>query len=319
MSDLGKIIVIPEKVGLPLAMDRARPGADVFFEIGFGNGEFLAALASEKEGACFWGVEMSRSCLMRACRRVGRANLENVSLVSGDARFILKECVPSRSLDGIYMNFPCPWPKKKHAKRRVSAGEFPSEIAVVLKTGGFFELVTDEEWYGEEVREALSLHPMLSLESREISPLRRVTTKYERKWLAMGKRIYLSRFIKKQGNCPIKDSISGRAEDVHVQIPGKYDLNSFLPGLRNSEGQGMGNLWVFKGHYAAADGVRLLEVVTSDGSFEQKFFVQMIEREEGVLIKISPYSTPFLTDGVKGALEDLGLKLSRWGKEGPGE
>lgn len=319
MSDLGKIIVIPEKERLPLAVDRGRPGADVFLEIGFGNGEFLAALASERGDAQFWGVEMSRSCLMRACRRVEKANLTNVFLVSGDARFILKQCLPSCSLAGIYMNFPCPWPKKKHAKRRVSVGEFPSEIAAVLKRGGFFELATDEEWYGEEVREALSLHPTLSLSSWEISPPRKVTTKYERKWLAMGKRIFLSRFTKNQENCPIKYSMSGRVDDVHVQIPGKYDLNLFLQNLRNTEGQREGALWVYKGHYVAADGVCLIEVVTADGPFEQKFFVQMIQREDGVLIKISPYSTPFLTDGVKGALEHIGLKLSQPGKGGRGE
>ena len=114
MSDLNRTIVLPEKEILPLEMDRGKKGAEVFLEIGFGNGEFLENLAGENSDGVFWGVEMSRACLMRACRRFEKKELSNACLICGDARFILKECVPSCSLEGIFMNFPCPWPKKKH-------------------------------------------------------------------------------------------------------------------------------------------------------------------------------------------------------------
>ena len=309
MSDLKSIIVLPEKESLPLEMDRGKTGAEVFLEIGFGNGEFLENLAGKNRDRVFWGVEMSRACLMRACRRIEKKELSNACLICGDARFILKECVPSCSLEGIFMNFPCPWPKKKHSKRRVSSGEFSSEIARVLRPGGFFELVTDEEWYGMEVRDVLASHPALSLGAWEIDPPREVTTKYERKWLEMGKKIFLSRFVKRDGNSERKSGFLGRAEEVHVRVMGKHDLDSFLDSLYGLEGEAAGGRWVFKKQYASGDGARLIEVVAADGSFEQKFFLQGVQREEDVLFKVSPYSAPFLTPSVKGAIEMLAEKL----------
>ena len=312
MSDMYSTVVLPEKEILPLVMERGKEQADVFLEIGFGNGEFLAQRAGENWNNVFWGVEMSRACLMRAFRRIERKRLGNVFLVCGDARFFLKECVPSSSLQGIFMNFPCPWPKKKHSKRRVSSGAFSAEIARVLKPGGFFELVTDEEWYGMEVREALSSHPSLLLNTWEVNPPRNITTKYERKWLEMGKKIFLSRFLKRDGNCIKTGDFMGRAEEVHVRVSGRHDLDSFLDRLHGVEGEASDGMWVYKKNYAAENGVRLIEVITSDRSFEQKFFLQMVQREEDVLVKVSPFSAPFLTPSVKGAIEQLAEKLGTY-------
>ncbi len=309
MNETNSIIVLPEKERLPLAMDRGGAPEAVFLEIGFGNGEFLAALAKDKPGGVVWGAEMSGACLGRALRRISRESISNVFLLCADARFLLRECVPSGSLDGIYMNFPCPWPKKKHARRRVSSGDFPPEIARVLKPGGFFELVTDEEWYGREVKNALSACPDLVLESWEINPPRAVKTKYERKWLEMGKDIFMSRFARTKVRAGERKNYIGRAEDVHLCVPGKADLDSVLVGLRDEEGRAGGGVWVFKRTYASQDGARLIEVVTGDGAFEQKFFLQAVQREEDVLVKTSPYSTPFLTPAVRGAMEGLAERL----------
>ncbi|NLK18422.1 MAG: tRNA (guanosine(46)-N7)-methyltransferase TrmB [Synergistaceae bacterium] len=304
-----KIIVLPEKEKLPLAMDRGRAPEAVFLEIGFGNGEFLEALARNSPDAVFWGAEMSGACLVRALRRAGRRGLGNLFLVCADARFFLRECVPAASLDGIYMNFPCPWPKKKHARRRVSKGDFPSEIARTLKTGGFFELVTDEEWYGEEVRDALASCPGLAQEAREINPPRPVKTKYERKWLEMGKNIYMSRFVKPAPWGGERDDFIGRADDVHLCVPGRADLDFALRGLKNVEGRAQDGFWVYKRAYSSGEDARLIEVVSGDGAFEQKFFLQAIQRDEDILVKTSPYSTPFLTPAVRGAMEGLAERL----------
>ncbi len=308
VSDIRENIVVPEKEQLPLDVRRGSGLTRVFLEIGFGNGEFIVHLARQNPDAYFWGVEMSRSCVLRALKRIQGEGLNNVSLLCGDARFILKECIPKESLDGIYMNFPCPWPKKKHSKRRVSSGDFPSEISGVLRKGGFFELVTDEEWYGVEVRNVLSAHPSLQLGEWCINPPRLVTTKYERKWLEMGKKIFLSRFVKNNEEGYSERSIFlRRAEDVHIRVPGKGSLNVFVKGLYNQGGGNGESLWVYKRSYASGDGgAHLVEVVAGDGSFEQKFFLQIVEREEDVLVKIAPYSSPFLTTSVRGALEGLG-------------
>lgn len=309
MTDISYIIVAPENEPLPLDMTMNSSGARVFVEIGFGNGEFLTHLACRNPGDVFWGVEMSRSCILRALKRIQKTVPGNAFLVCCDARFFLKECVPPRSLNGVFMNFPCPWPKKKHSKRRVSSGDFSSVIANVLKPGGIFELATDEEWYGMEVRNSLSAVPGLELESWAVNPERDVTTKYERKWIGMGKKIYLSRFVKKEADTATNAAFPGRAERMHVRVSGKGSLDRFLKEIYG-QGEGDGEiLWVCKKNYASPDGVHLLEIVATDGAFEQKFFLQFVEREEDVLVKIAPYSSPFLTPSVKGAIEGTAEKL----------
>ena len=304
---------MPEKEQLPLDVRREKKGANVFLEIGFGNGEFLVHLARQNPEAVFWGVEMSRSCVLRALKRIHREELRNIFLLCGDARFILKECLPKESLDGIFMNFPCPWPKKKHSKRRVSSGDFPSEIASVLKEGGFFELVTDEEWYGMEVRNALAAHPLLELTEWRTNPPRPVTTKYERKWIEMGKGIFLSRLLKKEAESSVGNRCPGRAEAVHIRVPGKGSLKKFVNHIHNKGGDKGDALWVYKRYYESAEGNSyIIETVAGDGSFEQKFFIQILEREEDSLIKIAPYSSPFLTESVRGALEGMALMIETY-------
>ena len=309
MTDISHIIVAPENEQLPLAMTMNRSEARVFVEIGFGNGEFLTHIAGQNPDDVFWGVEMSRSCILRALKRIRKNVPGNAFLVCCDARFFLKECVPQGSLNGVFMNFPCPWPKKKHSKRRVSSGDFSSVIASVLKPGGIFVLATDEEWYGMEVRNALSAVPGLELESWAVNPERDVTTKYERKWIGMGKKIYLSRFVKTESDAARIPASPGRAGQMHVRVTGKGSLDLFLKEIYG-QGEGEGEtLWVCKKTYASPDGVHLLEIVATDGAFEQKFFLQFVEREEDVLVKIAPYSSPFLTPSVKGAIEGTAEKL----------
>ncbi len=302
-------IVIAERESLPLDMKLGRKKA--YLEIGFGNGEFLAYMAREDRESSWWGIEMSRSCVLRARSRIEREGLSNARILSGDARFFLRKCLAGESLDGIYMNFPCPWPKKRHSKNRVSNGSFPSEVARVLKKGGFFELCTDEEWYGLEVREGMIAHPHLEETAWQVDPIRPIRTKYERRWLEMGKSIYLSRVEKETCAAGGDPHYPGRAEDVHVRVQRKGQSESVLKELFGREEKDGTSLWIYKRSYSDEGKCRILETVTMDGDFEQKFFLLIVEGEDDCLVKIAPYSTPFLTPAVKGAVMALAAELER--------
>ena len=309
MEEKFESIVMAERENLPLDMKRGRRKA--YLEIGFGNGEFLAYMAREDRESTWWGIEMSRSCVLRARKRVQREALPNVRILTGDARFFLRECLAGESLDGIYMNFPCPWPKKRHSKRRVSSGNFSSEVARVLKEGGFFELFTDEEWYGHEVREGMIAHPDLVEAVWQVDPTRPIRTKYERRWLEMGKNIYLSKVEKKTCAVGEDPQYLGRAEDVHVRVQRKGQTAGVLKDLCGREEKDGASLWIYKKSYSDDGKCRILETVTMDGDFEQKFFLLVVEREDDCLVKIAPYSSPFLTPAVKGALMALAAELER--------
>ncbi|MDR1377076.1 MAG: hypothetical protein LBJ22_06165, partial [Synergistaceae bacterium] len=116
-----------EKLKLPLDLAELSGGlAKAELEIGFGNGEFTVARAMAHPDTLMIGMEVSLSCAARCMRRVSRLKagnpqagaLSNLKIVCADARFMMKELFADASLDRVTMNFPCPWPKKRHARRR---------------------------------------------------------------------------------------------------------------------------------------------------------------------------------------------------------
>ncbi len=298
-----QIILNPEKSPLPLEISGCldRP---VLLEIGFGNGEFPVHLARSRPEDIVVGIEVSLTCVLKAARRAIRAGVGNVHFIMGDARFLLRECFPDMSLDVVYMNFPCPWPKSRHAKRRVTNPSFADALASVLKMGGYYELVTDEEWYAHEVGEILGAHPSMRLERYTVNPVRPVTTKYERKWMEMGKDIHLVR-IEKINNFTIKRVLSEVDAEMHLKAKIKELNLAKLRNLFNHEGGHKDSHWVFKDSFSNEQGVYLIEIIVSDQGFEQKFFIRIAESGEGVIFKLAETGSPFRTPAVKGALHDL--------------
>jgi tRNA (guanine-N7-)-methyltransferase len=115
---------------------------------------------------------------------VEAAGLTNVRVASGDARVLLAEMVPPASLEAVRVFFPDPWPKARHAKRRLVTGEFADLVADRLVDGGHLHVATDIEPYAEQVRSVLVGHPSLVLAG---DVPWRPTTKYERRGAAAGR------------------------------------------------------------------------------------------------------------------------------------
>ncbi|MCH1927501.1 methyltransferase domain-containing protein, partial [Shewanella sp. C31] len=88
-------------------------------EIGFGDGRFTASLAKEHPDWLVLGAEVSAASVLRAYKRVRRENLGNVRLYHGTGPFALRNLVPPGSLLAAIVNFPDPWPKKRHQGRRL--------------------------------------------------------------------------------------------------------------------------------------------------------------------------------------------------------
>lgn len=281
--------------------------APVMGEIGFGNGEFLVYLAKVSPHTLFFGLEVSRTCILKCRARAESAGLRNIALLSGDARFLLRECFPDETFDGLYMNFPCPWPKKKHARRRVTAGSFPDVLAAVLKRGGFFEIATDDGDYADEAEKALDGHNGLSCEIHEINPKRPVMTKYERKWTALDKAIHVVRFRKVRPWTIGRISEGGA--DMHLELEGPAPDMKTLEALHDQQGGTKDERWVFRNCYKGSDGTFLVEALTADEEFQQHFYVRIVPRQRSILIKLDPATKPFVTPAVKKAVQDIHQKL----------
>lgn len=116
------------------------------FEIGFGSGEHLAWQAAQRPDTGFIGCEPFLNGVVGALGHVRDAKLANVRLHMGDALSVLDR-LPDTSLDRLYLLHPDPWPKARHAKRRMVNPGPLDVIAAKLKPGGEFRLGTDDPTY----------------------------------------------------------------------------------------------------------------------------------------------------------------------------
>jgi tRNA (guanine-N7-)-methyltransferase len=116
------------------------------FEIGFGSGEHLAAQAAARPDHGFIGCEPFLNGVVGALLHIREKALTNVRLHMGDALSVLDR-IPDASLDRLYLLHPDPWPKARHAKRRMMNRGPLDMIARKLKPGGEFRLGTDDPTY----------------------------------------------------------------------------------------------------------------------------------------------------------------------------
>lgn len=134
-------------------------GLPVVLEIGFGMGEATAQMAADDPGTGILAVDVHTPGQGNLLGLAERAGLTNVRVANGDAIILLREMLPPRSLDGMRVFFPDPWPKKRHHKRRLIQPEFLTLAAGTLKPGAVLHCATDWEEYAEQMLEVLSAHP----------------------------------------------------------------------------------------------------------------------------------------------------------------
>jgi tRNA (guanine-N7-)-methyltransferase len=131
-------------------------GRPVYLEIGFGNGETLAALAERHPERNYLGIEVHRPGVGHLLLALEKRGLANVRILRQDAVEVLEQGLPPASLGGVYLFFPDPWPKRKHHKRRILNPGFVRLLARVVRPGGLFHAATDWEPYAEQMLEVMS-------------------------------------------------------------------------------------------------------------------------------------------------------------------
>jgi tRNA (guanine-N7-)-methyltransferase len=163
-------------------------------EIGFGRGEFLLALAAERRGRAFLGVEYSGKRFLKMARRLARSGLANVRILQARGEDVVRELLPERSVETFWVNFPDPWPKKRHRRRRLVQPPLVHELARRLVPGGTLQVATDDADYADAIDEALAGEPLLQ---NALAPERfarevpgRSATAYELEWRAEGRPLH---------------------------------------------------------------------------------------------------------------------------------
>lgn len=163
----------------------------VTLEIGFGNGESLAAMAEAAPELNFIGVEVHRPGVGHLLQLIEKKGLTNVRVANTDAVELLKDRIPEAGLDRLLLFFPDPWPKSRHHKRRIVQPAFAELVASRLRPGGLWHLATDWENYAEHMRAVLEACPAFEnvYGPGVFAPHRpawRPETKFERRGLRLG-------------------------------------------------------------------------------------------------------------------------------------
>jgi len=160
-------------------------------DIGFGDGDFLIELARRDPGRSVVGIELSFKRVLKVAQRLSRTDLRNVRLLGVDAAWAVREAFRDESVESFWINFPDPWPKRCHQRRRLVGPGFVREISRRLMIGGSLHIATDAPDYAEAIRCALEGEPLLEIleaptahfgERRELPP-----TKFQRVWAAQGR------------------------------------------------------------------------------------------------------------------------------------
>ncbi len=164
--------------------------APLIVEIGFGNGEALAAMAAAHPENNYLGIEVHRPGIGGLLLRLESGALTNVRLLEGDAKDVLAQRVPPGSVQAVHVFFPDPWPKKRHHKRRLVQADFVASIQRALMPGGYLHLATDWREYAEHMLTLLSQTPGLEntagVGCYAPRPEHRPLTKFERRGQRLG-------------------------------------------------------------------------------------------------------------------------------------
>ena len=154
-------------------------------EIGMGKGDFIIKMAQKFPNINFIGIEKYESVLVRAVEKLELLDLKNIKLIRMDAINIDK--VFYKEIDTIYLNFSDPWPKKRHAKRRLTSDSFLKLYDKVFKNKNHIIQKTDNIGLFAYSIESLSIYGYkfkkvsLDLENEDID---NVLTEYENKFMS---------------------------------------------------------------------------------------------------------------------------------------
>jgi tRNA (guanine-N7-)-methyltransferase len=164
--------------------------APLIVEIGFGNGESLAAMAAANPETDYIGIEVHTPGVGHLMMMLDQQGISNVRIYSHDAIEVIENCLPDNFLAGLHLYFPDPWPKKKHHKRRIVRTSFIELLGKKLQSGGYFHAATDWQHYAEWMLDLLTSTNILKNTSPTQDycdrPEHRPLTKFEQRGLKLG-------------------------------------------------------------------------------------------------------------------------------------
>jgi tRNA (guanine-N7-)-methyltransferase len=278
-------------------------------EVGFGDGRFTALYAKAHPERLVLGAEVSAGSVQRALRRLKREGIGNARLYLGEGAFALRNLVPERSVLEVIVNFPDPWPKKRHQEKRLLREGFFRHLSTRLTAGGRLLLTTDHEEYFRFAIEEAERTGLYRIETAP-PPEAHLLTKYALKWREMGRAFFHAVFTKVAED-PIPWPPIRRYPMAHALLKGTLPETLSLPKATVRFPQGVA---VFLEVAKAEKGFYVLTHVEEE-DLTQDLLLEVRKSARGLYAGVSRFGHPLITEGVKEAVKALVRALEAMGLE----
>ena len=172
----------------------------IHVELGTGKGNFITTLAEKYPECNFIGVELREEVLISAVRKAADKGLKNIAFLWIDINKI-EEIFAEDEISRVFLNFSDPWPKSRHAKRRLTHRNFLEKYKLILKQGQEIHLKTDNEKLFEFSLNEFSYTDFrlknitFDLHQSDFEEAKAVMTEYEQKFVNLGMKIYRAEAI----------------------------------------------------------------------------------------------------------------------------
>ena len=159
-------------------------------EIGTGKGQFIDTVSKLRPGINFIGIELEESVIAMALRKVVEHRRANVQLIEGNANQVFNFFEPHQ-IQRLYLNFSDPWPKRRHAKRRLTSPRFLPRYREILAPGAEIKFKTDNRQLFEYSLKSLNNYGLrfddVTLDlHHSVENQRNIVTEYEEKTMNKG-------------------------------------------------------------------------------------------------------------------------------------
>jgi tRNA (guanine-N7-)-methyltransferase len=181
----GEAELVPEDCLTPLNFEAIfGREAPIQVDLGCGDGSFLASLASDNPDQNFLGIERLFGRVRTACRKVERAGLVNARVMRFEISYAVQYLVPANSITTFHLMFPDPWPKRRHASRRIISENLLVSLGRALVPGGKVWIATDDSDYFKQIARMVSHSPLFEADNDALAMAAR--SKFERRFTQRG-------------------------------------------------------------------------------------------------------------------------------------
>lgn len=307
------IVISPASLTFPSSSEHLfGRDAPLVVEIGVGSGRFIEAIAGKYEYWNVLGIDRAPDSVVRTFRRLHRAGIENARVMKADARFVIRDVIPRHGLHSLYINFPDPWPRRKHWSRRLLQPPLLRLLSSRLSDDGRILLTSDHPEFFEFVCDNARASGLYRVEPGEPPP-ESLETKYARKWKERDIDIHHAALVK-----------TGEADDFEIEVEvvdQMYHavLTGELPDLSGFERRD----YSFRnGAVVIRDVFRALNepgyaflIHVEESGLSQEIVVEARKGRSGYVVGVKRFGEPLQTRGVRYAVRFVADFLREMGMD----